>query len=112
MGAPRMTAQTLRLLAVLLNDPTNEWYGFDLADRADLKTGTLYPILARLERAGWLKSYWEDVDPQVAQRPRRRLYVLTPTGQKLGGEELLSHLDRLTPTARRLRHGAPEAAPA
>ena len=39
-------------------------------------SGTLYPLLARLEAAGWFTSEWEDVDPSEVGRPRRRLYKL------------------------------------
>ncbi|HSH58226.1 MAG TPA: helix-turn-helix transcriptional regulator [Acidimicrobiales bacterium] len=44
--------------------------------------GTLYKALDRLEKAGLLRSHWED--PQVAgeeYRPRRRLYEVTPQGE-------------------------------
>jgi PadR family transcriptional regulator, regulatory protein PadR len=106
MGVPRMTTQTFSLLAVLLSDPSAEWYGFGLADRANLKTGTLYPILARLESADWLRSHWEDVDPHVARRPRRRLYALTPHGEAAARRELADHLNRITP-----KDGRPALAP-
>jgi PadR family transcriptional regulator PadR len=111
MGAPRMTAQTLRLLNVLLSDPTAEWYGFDLADRAGIKTGTLYPILARLESAEWLGSHWEDVDPHEAHRPRRRLYRLTPHGATAARRELEDHLSWVTPKGDRPKL-APKGLPA
>ena len=45
-----------------------------------LSPGTLYPILLRLESAGWFVSRWEAIDPVSAGRPRRRLYRLTPSG--------------------------------
>jgi PadR family transcriptional regulator PadR len=76
-----MTMQSLRVLAAMLERPTEDWYGFTLIDRTELKSGTLYPLLARLEQAGWLESRWESVDPHVAGRPRRRLYVLTGSGE-------------------------------
>ena len=111
MGVPRMTTQTLSLLAVPPSEPSEEWYGFDLAERAALKTGTLYPILARLEAAKWLESQWEDVDPHVAHRPRRRLYMLTPNGLAAAEPALQDHLSRVTP--KKSRQGrAPEALPA
>jgi PadR family transcriptional regulator, regulatory protein PadR len=106
-----MTAQTFSVIAVLLTDPSAEWYGFDLADRTNLQTGTLYPILARLENADWLRSHWEDVDPHVAHRPRRRLYSLTAHGEASARRELADHLDRITPKAGR-RAPAPEVQPA
>ena len=75
-----MTNQTLALLAAMLDDPTRPWYGLELAASAGLKTGTIYPALARLETAGWLTSTWEDVDPRREGRPRRRLYELSGRG--------------------------------
>ena len=83
-------------------------HGFLLAkemqDRAGARLltayGTLYKALERLEKAGFLESFWED--PQVAAdegRPRRRFYRVT-----LAGETALAkhHVERarLTPTLR------------
>lgn len=81
------------MLAVFLDDTAAEWHGFDLADQTKLKSGTLYPMLARLEKAGWLTSRIEDVDPRVVGRPRRRLYALTGQGQLAARRELTSHLE-------------------
>ena len=45
--------------------------------------GTLYKALARLERAGMLTSRWEDPGLAAAgNRPRRRLYQVTPSGEQ------------------------------
>jgi DNA-binding PadR family transcriptional regulator len=98
-----MTAQTLKVLAAFLADPTDEWYGFDLAQHTGLRTGTLYPLLARLERAGWLKSRVEDIDPRAVGRPRRRLYVLTGEGEGAAHHELESHVEMVTPERGALR---------
>lgn len=101
MSDPRMTSHTLRLLAVLIETPAAKQYGFDLAKAARLQTGTLYPILARLEAAGWLSSEWEAVDPSEVGRPRRRLYRLTGQGLNSGRRALDEHvrsLGVLTPT--------------
>jgi PadR family transcriptional regulator len=43
----------------------------------DLPTGTVYPALRRLERAGWLASEWD-----VVSGRKRRTYRLTRTGQQ------------------------------
>ena len=75
-----MTLQTLRVLAVLMERPTIGRYGLEIARAAGLTPGTLYPILARLERAGWLESEWEAADPHQEGRPRRRYYQLTGVG--------------------------------
>lgn len=76
----RMSLQTLRVLEAFLDDPGGELAGSDVHQRSHLPSGTLYPILLRLESAGWFVSRWENIDPAAAGRPRRRLYRLTPTG--------------------------------
>jgi DNA-binding PadR family transcriptional regulator len=44
--------------------------------------GTLYRALGRLEQMGLMTSAWEDPQiPADANRPRRRLYAITPDGQ-------------------------------
>lgn len=70
-----MTPQTIAVLRTLLQAPTEPRYGLDIARQVGLKTGTLHPILARLQRAGLLESFWEDAaDHEDAGRPRRRYY--------------------------------------
>lgn len=76
----RMSLQTLRVLEAFLENPAEQLAGADLQKRTDVASGTLYPILLRLEGAGWLVSRWETIDPVAAGRPRRRLYRITPTG--------------------------------
>lgn len=77
---PRMTQATQMVLRALLERPTEELYGLQVCAEAGLPTGTIHPILARLESAGWLESRWEDVDPHECGRPRRRYYRLSPDG--------------------------------
>ena len=43
---------------------------------------SLYPLLYRLERRGWVKGEWEP-----AAGRRRRCYRLTPTGVKILAEQ-------------------------
>ena len=77
---PRMTAPTRAVLEVFLADPDTSRYGLEIGSHAVLPSGTVHPILARLEGLGWLDSGWEDVDPSAAGRPRRRFYRLTAAG--------------------------------
>lgn len=79
-SSPRMTLSTQLVLRALLADPGQERYGVEIGDAAGLPSGTLHPILARLEGVGWLESRWEDVDPRREGRPARRYYRLTATG--------------------------------
>jgi PadR family transcriptional regulator PadR len=81
-----MSVQTRRVLEAFLDNPSEPLSGADMQKRAGLASGTLYPILLRLESAGWFVSHWESVDPVKAARPRRRLYRLTPSGLARGGE--------------------------
>ncbi|MFJ8691041.1 PadR family transcriptional regulator [Micromonospora wenchangensis] len=78
--APKMTLQTQLVLRALLENPTRELYGLQLSEAAGLATGTIHPILARLEGLGWLESRWEDIDPATEGRPKRRYYKLSPDG--------------------------------
>ena len=47
----------------------------------------MYPILNRLEEAGWLSSRWEELDAQEIGRPRRCYYTLAEQGVR--GIELI-----------------------
>lgn len=95
MPSPRITLQTIEILGAMLDDPYEQWYGLELAKASGLKPGTIYPALARLENAGWLSSYWEEVDPSEAGRPRRRLYRLTGEGAEAARAVVDEHLQRL-----------------
>jgi DNA-binding PadR family transcriptional regulator len=81
-----MSLQTLKVLEAFLDNPTAQLSGADVHQRCHLASGTLYPILLRLESAGWFVSRWESIDPASAGRPRRRLYRLTPTGLRRATE--------------------------
>jgi PadR family transcriptional regulator, regulatory protein PadR len=58
-------------------------HGFDIMDATGLQSGTVYPILRRLEDAGLLRARWEAVaDARDAQRPPRRYYQITGAGMQ------------------------------
>jgi len=81
---PRMTIPTQLVLRALLAEPTREMYGLEICTEAGLPSGTIHPILGRLEREhGWLTSRWEDIEPEEEGRPRRRYYRLTEGGAEL-----------------------------
>src|SRR5437868_4531039 len=78
-------------------------HGFDIMDASGLKSGTVYPILRRLEDAGMLRARWEAVtDARDARRPPRRYYQITGAGL----EALNDAKDRLPGLARTLAPGA------
>lgn len=76
----RMTHTTLRLLRVFYDDPQDEKCGADIWNVTKIGAGSLYPILYRLEDAGWLNARWETIDPHEEGRPRRRYYKITNAG--------------------------------
>ncbi|TDD04436.1 PadR family transcriptional regulator [Nonomuraea deserti] len=76
-----MTMPTQALLRVLLAEPERDWYGLELCELAGMPSGTVYPILARLEQVGWLESRWEEPETHAGRaRPRRRYYRITADG--------------------------------
>ena len=60
----------------------DEMSGAEIARSTKLASGTLYPILLRLEEAGWVESRWEAEAPQELGRPRRRFYKITGVGAR------------------------------
>jgi PadR family transcriptional regulator PadR len=70
----------------------------------DLPTGTVYPALHRLERAGLVSSAWSTVGGR-----RRRTYELTDEGRRALGEER-SMWRELAAAMSALMEGAPAPA--
>src|SRR6478609_8857344 len=83
MPKPRMTLQVQLVLRTLLENPTDPMYGLEIGIKAGLASGTVHPILARLEAIGWVDSRWEEVDPSEEGRPRRRYYCLSSDGAEM-----------------------------
>jgi DNA-binding PadR family transcriptional regulator len=88
---PRLTRPTALVLVALSRGLR---HGFDVLDATGLPSGTVYPILRRLEEAGWVKSRWEQVQRARDEgRPPRRYYELTGAGAEAVREALALHPD-------------------
>ncbi len=95
----------LCLLALLAKE---EKYGFqilhELRERSngffDLKEGTLYPALRRLEERGFVESQWREKERGVP----RKYYRLTDRGHRALGEAL-AIWDAMTAGAERVLEG-------
>lgn len=74
----KLTYPTTLVLHALANGVR---HGFDIIDRTELPSGTVYPILRRLEDEALVSAHWEDAAiAHEEQRPPRRYYELTPAG--------------------------------
>lgn len=78
---PRMTNATADVLRVLSEEGGGDdgVWGLLVIKRTGRPAGSVYPILERLEGAGWVSSVWESDTERSG--PRRRLYELTPDGR-------------------------------
>ncbi|UWP79978.1 PadR family transcriptional regulator [Dactylosporangium fulvum] len=93
----RITTTLVKVLEVFLVDPAAERYGLDIMHATGCPSGTIYPILIRLQSAGWLQSHWEEIDPVLVGRPARRWYRLTPHGVQSARVELAAYRQRRAP---------------
>ena len=99
-----LSRETLQVLAVILEDRDSEFYGLEISSRAGLPSGSLYPILARLERQEMLSSRWEtDVEAVGHRGRRRRYYRLTGEGARSAEAQLAQARRELTVPSPRLR---------
>jgi PadR family transcriptional regulator PadR len=78
--------QTRQVLQALLDAPEGETYGFELVKVTGLPSGSVYPILRRLEDEKIVTAREEIIDPDV-RRPRYRIfYQLTAEGRRVARE--------------------------
>jgi PadR family transcriptional regulator PadR len=75
----RLTTPTRLVLDILMAAGDEPPWGYRICELAGLGSGTVYPILERLEEAGWIEGTWEADQP--GDRPRRRFYAITGTGR-------------------------------
>ncbi len=88
----RLTQSTALVLAALA---AGHRHGFSIMEATGLPSGTVYPVLRRLEGEGAVSSMWEGEEAaKAAGRPRRRTYDLTPHGHGAAG----AVAERLAPT--------------
>ncbi|HYJ82107.1 MAG TPA: helix-turn-helix transcriptional regulator [Allosphingosinicella sp.] len=73
------------LLAALASAGPRWSYGYELSSLTAIRSGTLYPLLIRLEAQGYLEAEWQP--PAGAGRPPRHAYRLTAAGRLLARAE-------------------------
>jgi PadR family transcriptional regulator PadR len=88
----RVTGPLLDVVEVFFhafNDDT-ELHGWAITKATKRSGPTVYGVLDRLENAAWITGRWEDQHPE-SNKPRRRLYRLTPTGVTAARDLLTAH---------------------
>jgi PadR family transcriptional regulator, regulatory protein PadR len=103
----KLTRPLERVLRVLIADPAAPHYGYDLMRAARLPSGTLYPMLARLQQQGLVESEWEPQRHDAGGRPPRKYYRLTAEGARVTRLELA----KVRPPVRSPRRGAVQPVP-
>ena len=73
-----LSAHARNVLAILAEAAPGWCHGYELCRRAGIKSGTLYPLLIRLEAQDYLEAEWQE--PAEAGRPPRHAYRLTAAG--------------------------------
>jgi len=87
------------LLAALAAAGRRWRYGYELASLTGIRSGTLYPLLIRLEGQGYLEAEWQQ--PETPGRPPRHAYRLTAAGLGLARGEAADALRPSGPMAGR-----------
>jgi hypothetical protein len=95
----RRTPAMVDVLGCLLDADEPIW-GLNVSVTTGRPTGTVYPLLVRLEEASLVTSVWEAANDRPG--PRRRLYELTPAGRDWAGTLCASPAPRTSHPARRL----------
>lgn len=85
MKTIRLSQETLALLERFVTRPRDWRYGYELSRDTGLKSGTLYPILMRLEKYSLLEARWVVGESGV---PPRHTYRLTASGLEFARAKL------------------------
>ncbi|MGL4340406.1 MAG: helix-turn-helix transcriptional regulator [Rhodoglobus sp.] len=86
MGTYLRLTPALRAVLNCFLEADGALWGLLISARSGKPTGTVYPLLERLERAGLITSFWEDDTKRPG--PRRRLYSLLPEGHQWAAKRL------------------------
>src|SRR5260370_30904851 len=94
-----ITPKMAGVLKSFLEDTGQPRYGFELMKLTGMASGSLYPMLAKLEAAGWLARGREDIDPRAAGRPARTNYTITGAAVSAARVQLAALSDQFRPPA-------------
>lgn len=103
-----LTPRMAQVIKVFLEEPLAERYGFELMKVTGMQSGTLYPLLAKLEKAGWLTVGKENIDPRAEGRPARRFYKISGDAVPVARQQLAELSERYRPPVPAKPRLAPE----
>lgn len=86
----RLTPATIDVLRVFLGSKKPVW-GLQIVKSTERPSGSIYPILDRLENAGWVVGLWEENEERVGAR--RRYYALSE-GARVASAEAIAEFER------------------
>jgi PadR family transcriptional regulator, regulatory protein PadR len=87
MTRNRSLSPVARSVLAILAERGGDWsHGYELCLRAGVKSGSLYPLLIRLEIQGYLEADWQP--PSEPGRPPRHAYRLTVSGHSLARDSV------------------------
>ena len=89
----RVTPATALVLEALL--AAESVWGLQIVKDVDRKPGTVYPILDRLESAGWVQGEWDSSEERKG--PRRRYYRLLAEARPLAQTYVAAHQAKVSP---------------
>ncbi|WP_285247489.1 helix-turn-helix transcriptional regulator [Pseudarthrobacter sp. efr-133-R2A-89] len=93
----RVTPATALVLEALLS--AESVWGLQIVKDVGKKPGTVYPILDRLEAAGWVQGEWDSAETRKG--PRRRYYRLLAEARPLARDYVSTHKAKASPSAGR-----------
>ena len=77
----RRTRALVGVALAIMSDPSGRHWGYELTRTSGVRSGVLYPILARMLAEGWLSDGWES-RREAGGRPARRYYQVTDKGNR------------------------------
>ncbi len=107
-----ITPKMAKVLKIFLEDPAQPRYGFEIMRLTRMASGSLYPMLARLEKAGWLARGKENIDPHAEGRPPRLHYTITGTAVTAARRQLTALSDQYRPPGPARTRPRPHGSPA
>jgi PadR family transcriptional regulator, regulatory protein PadR len=99
MSRIRAPSPLARDLLVVLAQADQQWsHGYDLCQLTGIMSGTLYPLLIRWEKQGYLEAEWQT--PTAPGRPPRHAYRLSAAGHRFARDVAIAQLQTVATSSK------------